>query len=292
MAPLAHKVLVVGLPQTGKTTFLAALWDVVGTGEVAGALRLERLDGDKQHLNDLRDRWADCHKIPRTRVANEKVVSMLLKDTRSGVTSEVSFSDMSGESFEKQWTERVWTPAYEELARDASGVLLFVHPEAVKEAALIREAQALLARLGGAGTEEKEPAGDQAIPSEPRYAATQVQLVALLQFVRRRRPPAAGLRVGVIISAWDVVQKVERRKTPEAWLAERLPLLHQYLRAGSDAVPFRVFGVSAQGGNLDEEAEQLRKALRASDRIVVARGSDRSRDITAPVRWAMGVTGE
>ena len=101
-----RKVLVVGLPQTGKTTFLAALWDIVGSGEVAGSLKLEKLGGDQQHLNDIRDLWADCNKVARTRTANERVVSMSLRDVRTNTTSEVVFSDMSGESFERQWTER------------------------------------------------------------------------------------------------------------------------------------------------------------------------------------------
>jgi hypothetical protein len=297
MSTLQHKVLVVGLPQTGKTTFLAALWDVVGSGEVKGSLRLVRLEGEKQHLNDLRDLWADCHKIPRTQVANEKVVSMLLSNAASGVTSEVSFSDMSGESFEKQWTERVWTRAYEDLIREVTGVLLFVHPEAVHEAPLIRDARGLIKRLtgdepSGVTRANLEGPGEHSIPAEPRYAATQVQLVELLQLIRWQKRAADGLRVGVIVSAWDLVDGVESRKSPELWLRERLPLLHQYLVAHSDATPFLVFGVSAQGGDLDKDVDRLRMSHQASDRILVVQGRQRSRDITLPVRWAMGALNE
>ena len=39
--------LVVGLPGSGKTTFLAALWYLVVWGEVATALRLDRLHGNR-----------------------------------------------------------------------------------------------------------------------------------------------------------------------------------------------------------------------------------------------------
>lgn len=292
------KLLVVGLPRTGKTTFLAALWDVVGSGEVAGSMKLERLSGDQQHLNDLRDLWADCHEVPRTRTANERVVSMTLRETRTNITSEIVFSDMSGESFERQWTERVWTPEYEAHVQDAAGVLLFIHPHKVREPALIRDARCLMQRIQGVtaqqekdrGTEDDK--GEQTVPAEPRFAATQVQLVELLQFIDRRRPKKEGFRVAVVISAWDLVLKVEKRKTPEAWLAERLPLLEQYLRAHSDEIPFRIYGVSAQGGDIEEEAERLRTSHRASDRIIVAHGKEQSPDITAPVRWAMGIPGE
>jgi hypothetical protein len=291
-----HKILVVGLPQTGKTTFLAALWDVVSTGEVADSLRLVTVSGEKQHLNELRDRWADCHEVIRTRIPNERQVSMTLHEGRTNKTCEVFFSDMSGESFEKQWTERVWTLAYRDLVHDTVGVLLFVHPASLKEARLIRDAQPLMKHLvrgGPAGGKASAPEGEKTVPPEPHYAATQVQLVELLQFIRRGKPAGVGgLRIAVIVSAWDLVLKVERRRTPETWLAERMPLLDQYLRAHSDATPFRVYGVSAQGGDLATETDRLRNHHRASERIIVQRGQQRSHDITAPVQWAMGILGE
>jgi double-GTPase-like protein len=44
-----------------------------------------------------------------------------------------------------------------------------------------------------------------------------VQLVELLQFIHLRRPENDGFRIGVVISAWDIVLKVEKRKTPEKY---------------------------------------------------------------------------
>src|SRR6266481_3419243 len=101
-----------GLPKTGKTTFLAALWDVVDTKKVAGSLILECVDGDQQHLNSIRDLWADCQEIPRTLIGKEKTVSMTLRDRQSSVKGRISFPDMDGEVFERQWTDRVWPRSY------------------------------------------------------------------------------------------------------------------------------------------------------------------------------------
>jgi hypothetical protein len=39
-----------GLPRAGKTTFLAALWDIVETEKVAGSLILKGVEGDTRHL--------------------------------------------------------------------------------------------------------------------------------------------------------------------------------------------------------------------------------------------------
>ncbi len=288
-----RNILVVGLPKTGKTTFIAALWDVVGSEEVQGSLKLERLVGEKQHLNELRNLWADCNEIPRTTLAGECVVSMSLRDIKTGFCADVSFPDMDGESFERQWTERVWSPGYKELVERSHGAILFIHPSRVKEARLIVEASPLIKRISGRRNRpgqqvEVKPtarAGEQPIPDEPAYAATQVQVVALLDFIQSRVPARRPFRLAVNISAWDSVLKVAN-VTPDAWLEKRLPLLHQYLVAHSDRIPFRVYGISAQGGELDQ-AEELRALPKPSDRIIVVRGEEQSHDITDPVRWVM-----
>ena len=65
------KQLLIGLPETGKTTFLAALWQVVESDEVPGALRLEKLHGDREHLNKIRADWLCCSPMGRTIIAAE-----------------------------------------------------------------------------------------------------------------------------------------------------------------------------------------------------------------------------
>src|SRR5882724_3075001 len=110
-------VVAVGLQQTGKTTFLAAFWDVVGSGDIVGSLRLERTTGDMQYLNEIRAAWADCRPILRTGPAGDKPVSILLRDATATTATELSWTDMLGEKFERQWAERAWTRGYQELAR-------------------------------------------------------------------------------------------------------------------------------------------------------------------------------
>lgn len=255
-------VLVIGLPRTGKTTFLAAFWDVVSSGEVPTSLQLDLLNGDKHHLNEIRNLWADCNEIPRTRIADECTVSMTLRDPTTGTVSELCFPDMDGESFERQWTERTWSEPYAALVGQATGALLFVHPEKVKEAPLILDAQRLMKPLLNKATPALPPdAGDQAsfrdtLPAEPTYAATQVQLVELVQFVQGAKLGTERFRLCVLVSAWDLVQK-HGVGNPEHWLKRRLPLLHQYLVANADAMPFTVYGVSAQGGELADASQLL-----------------------------------
>ncbi len=219
---IEQKIVVIGLPFAGKTTFVAALWDVVGSGEVVGSLQLDHLDGDYHHLNEIRNRWADCQEIERTKISNETKVTMHLKDVATKRVSQLVFTDMSGESFEQQWLERVCTPEYGLLISQISGILLFIHPRHLKETVLIRDAIPIMHNLPRASRSiENVNAGEQptnelrksavdeltgTLPPKPSYASTQVQLVELLQFVRNLRYPHTGaLRVGVVVSAWDLI---------------------------------------------------------------------------------------
>ena len=54
----SHNFLLMGLPSTGKTSFLAALWYAIQQTQSPTALVLKKLDGDSGYLNKIRDNLA------------------------------------------------------------------------------------------------------------------------------------------------------------------------------------------------------------------------------------------
>src|SRR5260370_25751159 len=102
----SYKQLIIGLPETGKTTFLAALWHVVNSREVRGALELLHLEGDRKHLNIIRKAWLEFREVGRTIPTTEQIVSMRLGVQGEAEAGELVFSDMSGEAFRQQWVDR------------------------------------------------------------------------------------------------------------------------------------------------------------------------------------------
>ena len=138
--------------------------------------------------------------------------------------------------------------------------------------------------LGPDAEEERLPEWDL------QKSPTQVALVELLQFLTQDLGVAIPTKVAVIISAWDTVTKNEEI-SPQSWLAKYLPLLAQFLDANSDSFEREVFGISAQGGVLPDDKEQLMKCVTASERIRVSFRGQKSNDITLPIRWAMGHEG-
>jgi hypothetical protein len=284
MDEVNHKrFLVVGFPSTGKTTFLAALWNIVESAEIKCSLVLKELHGNRGHLNKIRGKWLGCQALERTKPIDEQMVSMKLVHPDSGKTTEVFFPDMSGESFKSQWEKRHWTKWYAKLVEESAGILLFVHPDQVAEATRIDEANQLMAQLPSLDF-PIETTEEEFVEWDLSRTPTQVKLVELLQFIFAHRS-AKLLRICIIVSAWDLI--CTSGKSPDEWVDSRLPLLSQYLRANLDNCSYKVFGVSAQGGDLEEDSDRLLEYAVPSKRIIVVGLDCRSHDLTSPVAWLM-----
>jgi hypothetical protein len=283
-------MIICGLPGSGKTTFLAALWHLVTSREIDTALRFESLrNGDSSHLHALATRWRSAKIQDRTAVAANRFVSMNLLN-RDDNPVRLTFPDLSGESYRRMWEERDCDPAVAEILTTGEGLLLFVHADQIQSPKSVVEVAAQSKKLGIEVTDEQDA------PWRPRLAPTQVQIVDLLQLFRSP-PLKVGLqRVAIMLSAWDKV--VAEKRTPEAFLAEWLPFLDQYLRSSADGWTCRVYGVSAQGGDYEAENKEMTgpqradlEALRTLDqpsmRIKVISESGESHDLTEPVAWLM-----
>lgn len=292
-------LLLVGPPGTGKTTFLAALWHVVESDEVDAALRLGSYVGDYEYLNAIRDRWLRAEAVDRTPTGASHDVHLPLLDDATGRALALDVPDMSGETFTAHWADRVWTESFDTLARRADGVLFFVHPDALKETVEIGDVDYA---LGNEGPDDEPVVAGVGRAWTPHDSSAQVVAVDLLQFLQ---DAAAGgvvagrdtLSVVVIVSAWDLVSGdafappdtiTDEPPTPGAWLRVRLPLLWQFLESNPERFRWNVYGVSAQGGEVETESQKqkLQSAPDPSERIVVvSSGGTASHDITAPVRW-------
>jgi GTPase SAR1 family protein len=203
-----RSVVIIGLPESGKTTYLAALWHVVTARDVKTILTFgSLLHGDRTYLNEIAKRWRDAVKQERTRlVRGSKMVSMNLKNA-VGEPLRVTFPDLPGEEFSRMWEERECDPAVVEILR-AGGVLLFVHTDTIRFPVWLVEEIEFNETTG-----IKRPA-DENVAWAASMAPTQVQLVDLLQLLRSS-PLDIGLRkVAIILSAWDKVKPEGLRWTP------------------------------------------------------------------------------
>lgn len=280
-----NPVSIIGLPASGKTTLLAAIWHLVRSGEVDTKLRFGDLkQGNFQHLNELASRWRQALEQDRTQVAGMQVVSMNLL-TKNESSLRLTFPDVPGEDYQRMWENR---EIGLELADTLStgGIVLLVNGNRVEAPRWVFDDAELCRKLNIPLTP------GQTVPWHPCLAPTQVQLVELLQSFRQPPLDSGPRRLAVMISAWD--KAAGEKKEPEAFLKEKLSLLHQYLTSGRDQWIWRVYGVSAQGGEYDSnqegaapraEAEKLREQDIPSMRIRLVDGTSESHDLTEPLEW-------
>ncbi|MEQ1871229.1 MAG: hypothetical protein ABL961_14535 [Vicinamibacterales bacterium] len=278
------RLLLAGLRGSGKTSFLAALWHLVESRELPTALSAPQLQPDRAHLNRIRDSWLQFMPVGRTSLRSQEVVSLVLRESATGAAVAVSLPDLSGELFRLQWATRKAGTFYADLALNASGIVLFLHVDAVRRSSRIGPAP----RFDEEGHIEQAPAEPEtARVREWQYddAPTQVQIVELIQFARFLRADSTPLAVAVVLSAWDLVREPI---LPAAWLEGYLPLLSQYLTANQEMMPSRVYGVSALGGDLEKDLTRLQAESTPSRRIrVVEDEIEPTHDLTAPLRFVL-----
>ncbi len=270
-----HSIL--GLPKSGKTTYLAALWHIIDAGEVPTKLVLDKLIGDNAYLNKIVDAWRRCEEVPRTSMQDEKKVTIHAHVPASGQKIVLCFPDLSGETFKLQFAARKCAPDYVEGFNGGGGILLFVNANRPSDGMTLADIHPAIADTD----EPDDPKGENEWSAD--FVPEQVRLVDLLQFLLRppflRRPR----RLAVVISAWDVV--LAPKPAPEQWLARELPFLNQFLTNNPESFSVRVYGISAQGGDVtgDQRAALLRQT--PSLRIECVGSGGDPHDLTAPVLW-------
>lgn len=293
----SQQQILVGFPSAGKSTFLAALWQVITTGEVASSLSLINLDSDSVHIDMIHKEWLAGNPLKRTGVVEVDQISPVIMGLgRNGVEEvKLVIPDVGGEYFELQWTERRWPKDYDDLLKSANSFLLFVNPDRLTLGSMLTPEVGQLVSL--LQTDE-DAANDQPPAKEfdPKKSPTQVKFVELLQYFASRDYLLHLRKCVIIISAWDLLEK--HFQSPDAWFEKQMPFLWQYLQTNDERFEYRIYGISAQGGELEdgekrptEKKKELLQLMRPSERIKVKYGENPTHhDITEPIKWLVGLS--
>ena len=273
----------VGLPKTGKSTYLAALDEIIETQRTPGGLESAGFSEDREYLQLLREAWLRGQDMPRTTPGNDSIARLHVRDPESQLIAELLLPDLTGETFRAQCERREWNKSYREQVPLTAGILLFVHCEHSAAHQPIGSSWPL-------DIDDEEASKAQGW--ETKQAARQAKLVELLQFITEVGRAPQPLRVAVMLSAWDAVEKAAGgvAQDPCEFLEQEWPLLHQYLISNPERFAARPYGVSARGGG-QEDTARLLEIENPSDRVLIVDDSQRSTDLTRPIRWLLGLTG-
>lgn len=281
------KVLLIGLPGVGKSTFTAAFWGVVTSSQIPGALRLASYSGDQTYLNGIYEKWSKGLELDRTARNAEGLAIVKLTDLKKSnrMSGQVVIPDLDGDRFQTQWEDRVITREHESHLKSVNSVLFFVHPTKISDGQIHNpEMQALDALFPNPQDDAAETA-TVVVAERPFNAASVPTQTILTDILQTTLDIGTSIRkIALVVSAWDLVTDITN---PADWLKHKLPLLSQYLSANPKGVSVKVWGISAQGVDLGRGDQFQREDIlsKSISRIIVTDGDKVDSDITRPLKW-------
>jgi len=301
----SSSIVICGLPESGKTTYLAALWHVltVLTDEPCKLKLASKKYDEYTYINKLHDAWLQGHRQLRTRSSTEKIGLNLTLP--SGGIIELIVPDVAGEDFKSLWSERHCTRDLAKSLQAREGLLLFINIDTLNKPRDATVAAKVHTRIGVAATKAVQDSievdadripdeNNTAMGSRPSFvaddAADDTKLVDLLHTLARGALRSPNRRIAIILSAWDLL--ADDGRTPDVVLRDELPLLNGYLHKSDNGWETEVFGVSAQGGDFYDPDKEERSAeheavlaIPEQSRIRVVGNQVNSCDLTAPIAW-------
>ena len=279
-----------GMPKTGKSTFLGALYHVLETGSEPSVV-LDVLPNAREHLEGLRKRWLRVEREGRTPSVSPIINDLKLRIDGGKKFLALRWPDLSGEYFDVMVRKRTLNGEVAEILDDAIAIMIFIHPDTVNQQPRISEIDRLASVIElGSFEQAQTQTGSDTLESEqkdwdPMMVPGQVLVVELIQLLLHSRPVQPISRVSIVLSAWDLV--CAAFDSPKGYMEKQLPLLNQFLKANCDCVEFRVFGVSALGGDIGKDKVRLQEEIDPAHRIraVYEDGTKAEGGILAPIRW-------
>lgn len=244
---MSKNFYIVGFPESGKTSFIGALgYYLVSGNQDASELKFDEVN-DIEYINKVANEWVKCEKVGRTNKNELYHVQLNLIDKQKNKMV-IALPDQSGEMFRDIVNNRgVSEEQYAQLD-NCEEVFVFINPSKIKKDTLIPEIPEMIRESGSEDNIE--------FPSKPLISiqAEYVQILKYLYCIRNRKT-----HIKVIVSAWDMYVK-GGYKEPEQVLKDKVPLIWQYLNTNKEYFECEYWGISAQGGNLDDKDVQQKLA--------------------------------
>lgn len=268
-----NKTLIfIGLPETGKTSYIAALWSYFKAKNYTDDLILDCLPDQREYIEGIATKWRHCEVLTRNVIGSYEKIDLSVK-TSVSTSYNIQFPDLAGEMFKHQFEDRELTKEFINMTKDADGAILFINPSMFLEITSHNQ-------FGDIGAPQIQTKQDL-IPYDIKKAPQRIKIVDLMQILMTQ--VNKNLKLAVIISAWD---SMEENITPQGWIESNLPFIATFIK--HNFKEYHYYGVSAQGGDYKIKRDELLNNDDPLNRIIVNDGGVISNIITKPLRWLMG----
>lgn len=272
------KFFMVGMPGSGKTTYLAMLVNMLVDGGSKTKLykKVEDMPEGYEHFKEFGKQLLECKELDRTRRLVYNKISIPLWDSSKNAYL-LDVPDISGEVFRDLIKDRRITQKIVDRISESDCLLFFINYKNMsweKRIPLQKE-----------NTDKKETAINKKETSDSnlddRREANQSEVVELLQTLLDLKLNRPYIRF--VLSAWDRVEDEKGADIlPSKFVEEMFPLLYQFVDTNSKYLKAEYWGVSAQGGDFQssKDIERIEKDEYNAIKVVEPTG-ECSSDLTA-----------
>lgn len=277
-------VFMIGMPSSGKTTYLVSLCRLLVWGEQETVWTLDKKEMPEGYENIIElMKQLNSYKI-LNRTLNPIPYHMqfpLFNNQQKQI--QFVIPDLSGEVFRDLVYDRRIKCEILKQMENANELLFFINVATmVEEVRIGIQDKSAIKRLeedhGISALKESE--GAELLEEKPNNQSAVVELLQCVDHLVKH-----PLKIKFIISAWDLVTKEyeEQSVSPEGYIEEKLPLLYQYISSfDSKKISYEYWGVSAQGGDFEDADEVLTLKSRNEDDLayLVDYNMVKSKDLT------------
>ena len=229
--------LLIGGPDSGKSTFLVQLYGRLSAGR--GHASLTDTPANLRPVRDGLARLSQGLAVSHTSAGTEAVQELTVR-RGDGERLRLSIPDYPGEAVDELVDRRRISSHWRRLVAQSASWKLFVR----------------VARIDGLPGLPEQQDRPFNVTEQPRELPMDIRLVELLQILRherQRNAPFGGTLpdLTVVLSCWDEIPDLAECVTPREILGQQIPLLDSYVVSNWRDARSRVVGLSAQGRPLD-----------------------------------------
>lgn len=258
-----NKCLIAGLPDAGKSTYIAALSYILEHPSDQQALRIYIRNDDRAYINQLSEAWLNQEALARTTQGEFNRLTFSITDKNADKFN-LTIPDIAGEEFKSLLQNR--DSFLDDWDADCNGLLFFINK--LPDLPILQE------QIG-----ETNQSSENVFPEfSVDRISIDIQIILLIKTLLQKFPIK---NLVICISAWDELIDVYTK--PAECITERCPILYNFVMHYFPDC--KIFGVSAQGGSYNDEIVDTlyENTINNSRAYIVTPDGEKIYDITLPL---------
>ena len=275
-------ILFAGPSAAGKSNYLFRAWLSISKSR-EGRLQTNGTPDELDYLWEGVNRQLSGEFAQKTQLdVSEMIVIPLTVDGRE---LELTVPDRPGEDWSGLYSDRRFPGHWDELIASANGILFFI-PSQTPDDPIDR-----MQTDQFGGTNATMAQGRDMSRSGPPMQIMMTDVI-MMCVERRRQLNGRPMKLGIVVTAWDLLHDEDQRIGPHDHLRQEHKLLHDFVSTNRDALDLEVFGVSLFGGDLNDEGFRAEVLAGEPSKMGytfhhLEGAVERSDDVLLPIKWAL-----